>query len=148
MNFNELMKCSRRGCGWIGTLAQQRQHRIAPGETEGRCPRCNCNSFYNTKPGELPSDAVLPHSIASAKFVMICTGESYSTKIVDGGKLHEEWAAAIFGKLEDCPAEQLADTIQSMKDMDNWQQDHNGHGPTCWEEDVGETDHITFWRLT
>lgn len=145
--MSELFKCSRRGCGWIGTLDEQRQEPIDHSATEGRCPRCNCNSFYKAKPGDLASSSILPAKIAEAKFFMICTGESYSTKIVDGARLHVEWATAIYGSIAECPAENLQHAIETLKDFDNWRTDPD-FGPICYEEDVGETDHIAFWRLT
>jgi hypothetical protein len=120
---------------------------VRPNMTELRCPRCGCRSFFRSKPGDKASDEVLPAAIANAKFLMICTGESYSTKVVDGGRLHEEWAIAIFGNWENVPSDQLRAVIGSMRDMDNWSTDPD-HGPFHWKEDVGETDHIDFWRLT
>lgn len=145
--MSELWRCSKRGCGWIGADEFKRKVKIERGWTELRCPRCGCNSFYRAKPGDEPSYSVLPHGVASGKFLMICTGESYFTKIVDGGKLHEEWAIATQGSVKGCSPELLNLTVESMRNEDDWIIDRD-HGPVCWKEEVGEIGHIAFWRLT
>jgi len=141
-----LQKCSKRGCGWIGTDKQMRPEPKGDGWTDMTCPRCGCNSFYKAKAHEKPSDAVLPAKIANAKFLMVCTGEQYSSKIVDGAKLHEEMAIACCGSVEEAGAEELKDNVEFLTNLDNWCIDADA-GPYHIKQDIGEIDHIEFWRL-
>lgn len=55
MSAEAIMRCSRRGCGWVGTEAEYNWVAKAkdPRFTQGRCPRCGCDSFYKTKAGEV-----------------------------------------------------------------------------------------------
>ncbi len=50
--MDELHKCSNRKCGWIGLGSQLRRVRVSAVSSENHCPRCDCDSFYNVKPGE------------------------------------------------------------------------------------------------
>jgi hypothetical protein len=111
------------------------------------CPRCGCESFYKAKPHETASNAVLPSTIANAKFLMVCTGEQYSSKIVDGADLHEEMAIACCGSLAAAGSVEVQENVEFLTDMDNWATDSD-YGPYHIKQDIGETDHIEFWRLT
>lgn len=51
----ELWKCGRRKCGWVGTDAEKKSVKDRPGMWTLVCPRCGERGFYEGKPGDKPS---------------------------------------------------------------------------------------------
>lgn len=52
--MSEIVKCSNRNCGLIAPLETWRDVKtVNPLVTEKHCPRCDCHSFFKTKPGEV-----------------------------------------------------------------------------------------------
>lgn len=53
--MKDIVKCSNRACGMVTQLDNWRlvPDKEDPRVTHQHCPRCDCNSFYNAKPGEL-----------------------------------------------------------------------------------------------
>lgn len=90
----------------------------------------------------------LPQSIIDATFIVICSGESYSTHIVIGDKLLNHLAECLYG---DANYPQTDDSfgrfISRIRDVDNWHHDAD-LGPVHWMDDVGETDRIDVYRIT
>lgn len=89
----------------------------------------------------------LPQTIQDGKFIVICSGESYSTRIVNGTDLIKHIAECLYGDANYPQTdEEFGRFISRICDLDNWH-DNPDLGPTHWTKDVGETDHIDVYRI-
>lgn len=51
----QLWKCGRRKCGWVGTDAEKNSVKDSPMAWTLVCPRCGERGFYEGRPGDKPS---------------------------------------------------------------------------------------------
>lgn len=80
-------------------------------------------------------------------YLLISSGESYSTEIVKGFNLLGAMLTAMFGKPEECSDSEKVFWREQIDDPDNWHHDSD-YGCTHYSTDVGETDHLEIYLLT
>jgi len=123
----------------------------------GKCPQCKAATVFPRGdaeyceecgwPDENRADTELQDKIKNATFLMVCSGENYSAEIVKGCDLHAKMMEAMFGDDKDCNPDERKAYAQELANPDNWHQDQD-YGPTRYQTDVGETDHIEFLLIT
>lgn len=78
-------------------------------------------------------------------FLVIGSGESYNTKIAQGGKgVFDAIVQLMFGEAENCDDPDYWASL--LVDEDNWVTDHD-LGPVHCHFDVGETDRIDIYQI-
>jgi hypothetical protein len=86
-------------------------------------------------------------AIANGTFLMVCSGEGYSAEIVKGTELLDKMFKAMFGDEKEGNTDERAAYRDDLYEPDNWCHDQD-YGPTFWETDVGEIDHIRIFLIT
>jgi hypothetical protein len=87
-------------------------------------------------------------SIKKGTFLLVCRGETYSAEIVKGQDIFTKIFTAMFGPdSKDWPEEECQQWRDEIEDPDYWINDQD-YGPTHWESEVGETDHIELFLIT
>lgn len=86
--------------------------------------------------------------LSKGTFLMVCSGESYFTSVVKGPDIVRRMMAAMCGEDEKhWPDGEKDFWLEHISDPDNWTHDMD-YGPTRFNLDVGETDHIELFLLT
>lgn len=81
------------------------------------------------------------------KFLLVGSGENYFSRIVSEDNLSDEIDAALYGRIEDVPADHKGDYADILNDDDCWHHDHD-FGRTRWTVEVGETDKLELFLIT
>ena len=99
------------------------------------------------EPEECPKSSSTPTwKLRSGWYLMVCTGGTYETDFVHGDHLIDAWEVACWGEIGGAPEALLHAAAARLADPDHWFHDGDD-GPTRYEEAVGETDHLLFFRL-
>ena len=88
----------------------------------------------------------LPKELEDVPFIVVLSGETYSTDIVYGSGLLAHLMEAVYGPDRDNWSEHESFWVAQLFE-DHWRRDIN-FGCVEWETDVGETDSIRIFRLT
>lgn len=81
------------------------------------------------------------------RFLLVGSGENYFSRIVNGDNLSDGIDAALYGRIEDCPADQKGAYSELLNDDDYWHHDQD-FGRTRWTVEVGETDKLELFLIT
>lgn len=86
-------------------------------------------------------------AIRDHTFLLVGSGESYHAQIVKGSEALDKMYEEMFGDPQAGNPEEREAWLVQLDDPDEWQHDGD-YGPTIWESDVGETDHLLLIRIT
>ncbi len=81
------------------------------------------------------------------RFLIVGSGETFNSAIVDGAKLLDGVVEMVFGALDNCHPEERRQWQEWLNDPDAWQHDDD-HGPVLYDEEIGETDRLRIIRIT
>jgi len=86
------------------------------------------------------------HKIADSTFLMVCSGETYSSFIIKGYEILDKMQEEMYGDDKMAGKEEMKMYGEELANIDNWHNDQD-FGPVRYNTEVGETDHIELIRI-